>query len=106
MINVGANFAHVSPCFEYSMVEESDQYCDIVDLGTDIATSYLLQTIIQSYKVVFSMQILGDPSKYASQVKTGVKDLFTKTREWRVVSTAKTPNSFVTFVESLFQGMR
>eukprot|EP01082_Thalassiosira_pseudonana_P015658 g14534.t1 g14534 contig9:2076053-2079490(+) len=81
IINVGANFAHVSPTFKYSSLSDSDRYCDIVDLGKDIAISYIVQTIQQSYKVIFSMHLLGDPSLLAHQVKTGVSDLVFKTRD-------------------------
>eukprot|EP00804_Cyclotella_cryptica_P012787 CCRYP_010547-RA/>CCRYP_010547-RA protein AED:0.05 eAED:0.05 QI:183/0.85/0.81/1/0.76/0.63/22/985/2990 len=80
IINVGANFAHVSPCFRYNEITATDRYCDVVDLATDVAVSYVVKTIKQCYKVVFSMHLLGDPSLYAYQVKTGVTDLFTKTR--------------------------
>lgn len=43
--------------------------------------SYLVQTIKQSYKVIFSMQLLGDPSYVLHQYKTGVREFFTKTRD-------------------------
>ncbi|KAL7543622.1 LOW QUALITY PROTEIN: hypothetical protein ACHAXR_013206 [Thalassiosira sp. AJA248-18] len=81
LINVGANFAHVSPCFRYTHVTYTDQYCDIFDLLSDIAISYFVESIKQSYKVVFSMELLGDPSELLHQYKTGVTDLFTKTRD-------------------------
>ena len=57
----------------------------IVDLGKDIAISYIVQTIQQSYKVIFSMHLLGDPSLLAHQVKTGVSDLVFKTSKWEVI---------------------
>jgi len=80
LINVGANFAHVSPCFKYSQVTYTDQYCDIIDLLKDIAISYFVDSIKQSIKVVLSMQLLGDPSHLIHQYKTGVTDLFKITR--------------------------
>lgn len=113
LINVGSNFAHVSPSFRYKEVTDSDRYCDAVDLALDLAMSYVVHTIkqvrncfgikcnqyhvsyfvtliifvfaMQCYKVVFSMHLLGDPSLYAYQVKTGVTDLFVKTREFQNV---------------------
>ena len=81
IINVGTNFACVSPSFKYKNVIETDRYCDILDLARDIATSYIVQTIKQSYKVVLSMHLLGDPTLWAHQVKTGFTDLFVKTGE-------------------------
>ncbi|KAL7554677.1 hypothetical protein ACHAWF_018946 [Thalassiosira exigua] len=81
VINVGANFAHVSPTFRYPRETYSDEYCDLFDLLLDIVMSYVMQSVKQGYKVVFSMQILGDPSKLAYQYKTGVKDLFTMTKD-------------------------
>jgi len=80
VINVGANFAHVSPTFRYSKEICTDQYCDIFDLLQEIAKSYVMQTVKQAYKIVFSMQLLGDPSELIRQYKTGVRDLFVKTR--------------------------
>lgn len=57
---MGANFAHVSPSFNYKGVTYTDKYCDIVDLITELAFSYVIQTIKQSYKVIFSMHLLGE----------------------------------------------
>ena len=55
VINVGANFAHVSPTFRFEKDERRDQYCDFLELARDIAISYIVQSIKQSYKVVLSM---------------------------------------------------
>ena len=57
VINVGANFAHVSPTFTYSQVSCQDRYCAILDLVEELAKPYLVQTIKQGYKIVFSMQV-------------------------------------------------
>ena len=54
VINVGANFAHVSPTFRFETYTDTDQYCDILELARTIAISYIVQSIKQSYKVVFS----------------------------------------------------
>lgn len=51
VINVGANFAHVSPSFKYKGVKQTDRYCDILDLFTELAISYIIQTIKQRYIV-------------------------------------------------------
>lgn len=59
VINVGANFAHVSPTFRYSDETYTDQYCDVFDLLLEVAMPYVVQTVKQAYKVVFSMQLLG-----------------------------------------------
>jgi len=59
VLNVGANFAHVSPKFKYSHISYSDKYCDILDLAKDIVVSYVIRSIQQSYKVIFSMHLLG-----------------------------------------------
>lgn len=80
VINVGANFAHVSPTFRYETISYSDRYCDILELLRDIAMSYIMQSIKQSYKVVFSMHLLGDPSLLVHQWRTGVSDLVFRTR--------------------------
>jgi hypothetical protein len=68
VINVGANFAHVSPTFKYSDRTDADRYCDIVDLAKDIMLSYVIQSIQQSYKVIFSMHLLG--GKYSLNLQT------------------------------------
>lgn len=81
VINVGANFAHVSPTFTYNAIVDTDRYCDIVELATDIAISYIVRSIKQSYKVIFAMNLLGDPSLLAYQYKTGISDLVLKTRD-------------------------
>ena len=81
IINVGAHFAHVSPTFKYSELTDADRYCDIIDLAKDIIISYVIQSIQQSYKVIFSMHLLGDPSLLAHEWKTGVTDLVSKTRK-------------------------
>jgi hypothetical protein len=81
VISVGANFAHVSPTFTYNAIVDTDRYCDILELATDIVISYIVRSIKQSYKVVFSMNLLGDPSLLAYQYKTGISDLVLKTRD-------------------------
>jgi len=85
VINVGANFAHVSPTFRYSDISYSDTYCALFDLFEEIAKPYTNQTIKQGYKVIFSMQLLGDPSHLFAQYKAGFSDLFIKTRDELVV---------------------
>lgn len=85
VISVGANFAHVSPTFRYSHVSYSETYCALFDLIEEISGPYINQTIQQAYKVIFSMQLLGDPSHLLFQYKSGVKDLFTKTRKCPVI---------------------
>jgi len=81
VINVGANFAHVSPTFRYATIIGTDHYCDILELARDIAISYIVQSIKQSYKVVFSMHLLGDPSFLVHQYRTGISDLVLRTRD-------------------------
>ena len=81
VINVGANFAHVSPTFTYNAIVDTDRYCDIVELASDIVISYIIRSIKQSYKVLFSMNLLGDPSLLAYQYKTGISDLVLLTRD-------------------------
>lgn len=71
----------MNPQFRYQQETHTDEFCDIVDLFWEIAMSYLVQTIKQSYKVIFSMQLLGDPSYVLHQYKTGVREFFTKTRD-------------------------
>ena len=81
ILNVGSNFAHVSPTFKYSDISYEDKYCDIADVIYDIVVSYVIESIKQSYKVIFSMHLLGDPSQLAHEWKTGVTDLVSKTRD-------------------------
>jgi hypothetical protein len=79
LINVGANFAHVSPTYTYSSVHYVDTYSDIIELAQDVFDYYWMRTIKQCYKVVFSMHLLGDPSLLLHQWKTGATDLVVKT---------------------------
>ena len=94
LINVGANFAHVSPTYTYSEIRYVDTYSDIMEIVEDVVMFYLLRTIKQCYKVVFSMQLLGDPSLLLHQWKTGVKDL--------VVKTGKQSSRMLFFCQSFF----
>lgn len=82
IVGVGANFAHVSPTFRYASIQDTDRYTDIVELARDLAISYIVSSIKQSYKVIFSMHLLGDPSLLAHQYRTGVSDLVFRTRKW------------------------
>ena len=59
LINVGASFAHVSPTYTYTDVRYTDTYSDIIDLIEDVLKFYVIKTIKQCYKVVFSMHMLG-----------------------------------------------
>jgi hypothetical protein len=48
LINVGSNFAHVSPSFRYKEISDvEDRYCDALDLAADLAISYIVSTIKQ-----------------------------------------------------------
>ncbi len=49
----------------------------------DIIFFYVVQTIKQSLKVVFSMQFLGDPTLLALQLRTGFSDLVFRTSKCR-----------------------
>lgn len=84
LINVGANFAHVSPTYTYSSVYYTDNYADIIDLAEDVFNYYLMNTIKQCYKVVFSMHLLGDPSLLLHQWKTGLTDIVIKTGKFKL----------------------
>ncbi|KAL7553819.1 hypothetical protein ACHAWF_017158 [Thalassiosira exigua] len=81
VVNVGANFAHVSPTFTYAAITYTDRYCDALELARDIVIYYIVQSIKQSYKTIFSMQILGDPSLLLHQYRTGISDLVFRTRD-------------------------
>jgi hypothetical protein len=81
VINVGVNFAHVSPTFRYGMIIATDKYCDVTEFASDIILSYIFQTVRQSYKVVFSLNLLGDPNLLAHQWRTGITDLVYTTRK-------------------------
>lgn len=102
VINVGANFAHVSPTFRFSHVSYSETYCALFDLIEEISGPYINQTIQQGYKVIFSMQLLGDPSKLLFQYKSGVKDLFTKTRKCRVIFVLLSCCNIISLLMQLF----
>lgn len=47
LINVGSNFAHVSPSFRYKEISDVDRYRDALDLAADLAISYIVSTIKQ-----------------------------------------------------------
>lgn len=53
VINVGSNFAHVSPTFSYTSIFDTDKYCDVFDLAKEIAIFYIVQTIKQRWATVF-----------------------------------------------------
>ena len=81
LINVGVNFTHVLPMFQYTTVIATDKYCDIIELARDILISYSFQTIKQIYKVLFSLNVLGNPNLLAHQWRTGISDLVYITRK-------------------------
>lgn len=105
VLNVGANFAHVSPTFKYSDISYADKYCDIVDVIYDIVISYVIQSIQQSYKVIFSMHLLGDPSLLVHEWKTGVTDLVSQTHdEVKAGGTEGVGKGFASFVQHALGG--
>ena len=71
----GSQFAHVSPKFKYDGMDRIDTYANAEDLLYEVISFYMFQTIYQSYKVVFSMQLFGDPQDLVDHYKTGVSDL-------------------------------
>jgi len=73
--NVAAKFAHVSPKFKYDGMERADTYANAEDLANEIVQYYIVQTVYQSYKVVFSMQLFGDPQELFDHYKAGISDL-------------------------------
>ena len=73
--NVAAKFAHVSPKFKYDGMNRIDTYANAEDLLYEVISFYVFQTIYQSYKVVFSMQLFGDPQELFDHYRSGVSDL-------------------------------
>ena len=73
--NVAAKFAHVSPKFKYDRMDRADTYANAEDFANEIVQYYIVQTVYQSYKVVFSMQLFGDPQELFDHYKAGVSDL-------------------------------
>ena len=101
LINVGANFAHVSPTYTYSSVHYIDTYSDIIELAEDVFDYYWMRTIKQCYKVVFSMHLLGDPSLLLHQWKTGATDLVVKTGKFTSHRCTSILFAFATFIPYL-----
>lgn len=128
VVNVGSNFAHVTvsfvlivlysterssshkrssqPCFKYPSVAYIDKFCDPIELVKDIVFFYVMQTIKQSLKVVFSMQFLGDPTLLALQLRTGLSDLVIRTSKCRTcLALSKDLLYFISYLQlSLFVG--
>ena len=78
--DVAAVFAHVSPKFVFDEIRRVDYFSHPVLLFEDLASTYTNKIILQSYKVLFSMHLLGNPTKLFDQYKTGVVDLFSETK--------------------------
>lgn len=71
----------MSPTFRYGSILAMDKYCDIIEFAREILLSYTFQTVKQSYKVIFSLNLLGDPNLLAHQWRTGISDLVYCTRK-------------------------
>ena len=48
-MNVGANFAHVSPRMDYNKFTEANRYCSALELAAELMHYYIVQTVKQSY---------------------------------------------------------
>mmetsp|Transcript_21012 Transcript_21012/g.34666 ORF Transcript_21012/g.34666 Transcript_21012/m.34666 type:complete len:1329 (+) Transcript_21012:3-3989(+) len=105
VVNVGSNFAHVTPCFKYPSVAYIDRFCDPIDVVKDIVFFYVVQTIKQSLKIIFSSQFLGDPTLFALQLRTGLTDLVWRTRdEVRAGGSDGFGSGFASFSENVIGG--
>jgi len=79
--NVAASFAHISPRFKFSHLSMIDHYCNAEEIPEIILRHYMSKLILQSYKVLLSMHVLGDPTQLVEQIGTGLTDFVTITRE-------------------------
>jgi len=79
--NVSSVFAHVSPTFQFKMVSRSNYYGNGDALLEDIGRYYIHQGILQGYKVLFSMRILGEPTRLLEMYRTGFVDIVATTKE-------------------------
>lgn len=121
VVNVGSNFAHVTvslldlslhsspalssdsfvlsqPCFNYPSVAYIDRFCDPIEVVKDVIFFYVVQTIRQSLKIIFSSQFLGDPTLLALQLRTGVSDLVWRTSKCCIFQYGSSALLFLTLV--------
>ncbi len=122
VVNVGSNFAHVTvslldlslhssfsalssdscvlsqPCFNYPSVAYIDRFCDPIEVVKDVIFFYVVQTIRQSLKIIFSSQFLGDPTLLALQLRTGVSDLVWRTSKCCIFLYVSSALLFLTLV--------
>jgi hypothetical protein len=76
---VGGSVAHVSPTFTFQELIVRHSFGQERDLAKAMALSLFRQGAAQGYKVVGSMEMLGDPVALVSGMGTGVYQFFRKT---------------------------
>ena len=76
---MGGSVAHVSPTFMFQELIVRHSFGQQRDLAKSIALSLFRQGAAQGYKVVGSMEMLGDPVTLVSGMGTGVYQFFRKT---------------------------
>jgi len=79
--NVASAFARVSPTFKFGTLTRRDTIGNGEEIADEIKQYYITKSIYQSYKVLFSMHMLGSPSHLIHQYKEGTVALFTKTTD-------------------------
>lgn len=76
---IGRSVAHIHPTFEFNELIVRHSFGQQLDLLRSILMSLVKQGVVQSYKVVGSMEMLGDPVSLVNNMGTGVYQFFRKT---------------------------
>ncbi|GMH79110.1 hypothetical protein TrST_g1205 [Triparma strigata] len=102
LTNIAGSFAHISPTFSFAVLDIPNHFGQLDMLFSNIARHYTSRLLYQSYKVVGSIHLLGDPFSLLNSITTGALKFFTVTRDEVL---AKGSKGFGGGVKSLLQGV-
>ncbi|CAM9838191.1 unnamed protein product [Scytosiphon promiscuus] len=77
---LGSSIAHVNPTFVFDELVVTHYCGSIGGLSGLVVTAITQQAVAQGYKVVGSMELLGDPLSLVSKLGDSVAQFFTKTK--------------------------
>ncbi|GMI02432.1 hypothetical protein TrLO_g24, partial [Triparma laevis f. longispina] len=102
LTNIAGSFAHISPTFSFAVLDIPNHFGQLDMLFSNIARHYQSRLLYQSYKLLGSIHLLGDPFSLLNSITTGALKFFTITRDEVL---AKGSKGFGGGVKSLLQGV-
>jgi hypothetical protein len=77
---VVSSVSHTSPSFRFNSLVVSNYFGSLEMLGQTMMVSVQSQVLRQAYKVLGSLEVLGDPLELVQSLGTGVADFFSHTK--------------------------